>query len=140
MAKTFTLSAMFLAGVALLLASIGVYGVMAFLVSKREKEVGIHMALGATRRDVLALMLRQGMRPILVGVAMGVMGALGVSGILRALLIFPGTVDILYGAQWFDPLTFGGLTTLLMAIALLACYLPARRATCLEPMIALRHE
>ena len=140
MAKTFTLSAMFLAGVALLLASIGVYGVMAFLVSKREKEVGIHMALGATRRDVLALMLRQGMRPVLVGVAMGVMGALGVSGILRALLIFPGTVDILYGAQWFDPLTFGGLATLLMAIALLACYLPARRATCLEPMIALRHE
>ena len=98
------------------------------------------MALGATRRDVLALMLRQGMRPVLVGVAMGVMGALGVSGILRALLIFPGTVDILYGAQWFDPLTFGGLATLLMAIALLACYLPARRATCLEPMIALRHE
>jgi predicted permease len=140
MAKTFTLSAMFLAVVALLLASIGVYGVMAFLVSQREKEVGIHMALGATRGDVLALMLSQGMRPVVVGVAFGLMGALGVSGLLRAILIFPGSVDILYGARWFDPATFVGLASLLTAIALLACYLPARRATCVEPMIALRHE
>ena len=140
MAKTFTLSAMFLAGVALLLASIGVYGVMAFLVSQREKEVGVHMALGATRGDILALMLSQGMRPVVVGVALGLMGALGVSGLLRALLIFPGSVDILYGARWFDPDTFIGLASLLTVIALLACYLPARRATCVEPMIALRHE
>lgn len=140
MAKTFTLSAMFLAGVALLLASIGVYGVMAFLVSQREKEVGIHMALGATRTDVLALMLRQGMRPVVFGVMAGVLGALGVSGLLRAILIFPGSVDVLYGAKWFDPITFVGLASLLSAIALLACYFPARRATCVEPMIALRHE
>ena len=140
MAKTFTVSAMFLAAVALLLASIGVYGVMAFLVSQREKEVGIHMALGATRADVLALMLRQGMRPVAFGVLLGVLGALGVSGLLRAILIFPGSVDVLYGAKWFDPLTFVGLASLLAVIALLACYLPARRATCVEPMIALRHE
>jgi predicted permease len=140
MAKTFTLSAMFLAGVALVLASIGVYGVMAFLVSQREKEIGIHMALGATRGDVLALMLRQGMRPVAFGVMAGVLGSLGVSGLLRAILIFPGSVDVLYGAKWFDPVTFVGLASLLTAIALLACYFPARRATCVEPMIALRHE
>ena len=140
MAKTFTLSAMFLAAVALLLASIGVYGVMAFLVSQREKEVGIHMALGATPTDVMGLMLRQGMRPVALGVVLGVLGALGVSGLLRAILIFPGSVDVLYGAKWFDPVTFVGLASLLTAIALLACYLPARRATCVEPMIALRHE
>ena len=140
MAKTFTLSATFLATVALLLASIGVYGVMAFLVSQREKEIGVHMALGATRGDVLTLMLSQGMRPVVIGVAFGLMGALGVSGLLRAILIFPGSVDVLYGASWFDPATFLGLASLLTAIALLACYLPAQRATCVEPMIALRHE
>ena len=140
MAKTFSLSAMFLAGVALLLASIGVYGVMAFLVSQREKEVGIYMALGATRNDVLGLMLRQGMRPVIAGVAAGVISALGVSGLLRAILIFPGSVDVLYGAKWFDPVTFLGLASLLAAVALFACYLPARRATSVEPMIALRHE
>jgi ABC-type antimicrobial peptide transport system permease subunit len=140
MAKTFTVSATFLALVALLLASIGVYGVMAFLVSQREKEVGVHMALGATRGDVLALMLKEGMFPVVVGVALGLLGALGVSGVLRATLIFPGSVDILYGGRWFDPVTFLGLASLLAAIALFACYLPARRATCVEPMIALRHE
>src|SRR5690348_13213527 len=111
---------------------------MAFVVSQREKEVAIHMALGATRSDVLALMLRQGMRPVVLGVTIG--AALGVSGLLRAILIFPGSVDVLYGAKWFDPVTFVGLGTLLAAIALLACYFPARRATCVEPMIALRHE
>ena len=140
MAKTFTLSAMFLAGVALLLASIGVYGVMAFLVSQREKEVGVYMALGATRGDVLALMLKQGMRPVVVGVGLGLTCALGVSGLLRAILIFPGSVDVLYGAKWFDPVTFLGLSALLAIVALFACFLPARRATCLDPMIALRHQ
>src|SRR5262245_39425149 len=102
-ARIFALSAMFLAGLALALASIGVYGVMAFLVSQQEKEVGIHMALGATGRDVLLLMLSQGMRPVLIGGALGVVGAFGVSGLLRALLIFPGSVDVFYGARWFDP-------------------------------------
>ena len=140
MARTFTLSAMFLAGVALILASIGVYGVMAFLVSQREKEVGIHMALGATRQTVLLLMLRQGMRPVIFGGLLGMVGALSVSGFMRALLIFPGSVDVLYGARWFDPLTFVGLSLLLVIIALLACYVPARRATRIDPLVALRHE
>lgn len=140
MARTFTLSAMFLAGVALLLASIGVYGVMAFLVSQREREIGIHMALGASRRNVLLLMLSQGMRPVIVGGVLGIVGALAVSGLLRATLIFPGSVDVLYGAHWFDPPTFIGLSCLLAAIALFACYLPAQRATGVDPLVALRHE
>ncbi len=140
MARTFTLSAMFLAGVALILASIGVYGVMAFLVTQREKEVGIHMALGATRQNVLLLMLRQGMRPVIFGGVLGMVGAFTVSGFMRALLIFPGSVDVLYGARWFDPLTFVGLSLLLVAVALLACYVPARRATRVDPLVALRHE
>jgi predicted permease len=140
MARTFTLSALFLAGVALLLASIGVYGVMAFLVSQREREVGIHMALGATRRNVLLLMLGQGMRPVAIGGVFGIVAALGVSGLLRALLIFPGSMDVLYGAHWFDPATFLGLSCLLAAIALFACYLPARRAARVDPLVALRHE
>ena len=140
MARTFTLSALFLAGVALVLASIGVYGVMAFLVSQQEKEVGIHMALGATRGNVLLLMLRQGMRPVVIGGVLGIMGALGVSGLLRALLIFPGSVDVFYGTRWFDPVTFIGLSCLLAGIALFACYLPAQRATRVDPLAALRHE
>jgi len=140
MARTFTLSAMFLAGIALILASIGVYGVMAFLVSQREKEIGIHMALGATRQTVLLLMLRQGMRPVIFGGVLGIVGAFSVSGFMRALLIFPGSVDVLYGARWFDPLTFVGLSLLLVFIALLACYVPARRATRVDPLVALRHE
>jgi ABC-type antimicrobial peptide transport system permease subunit len=140
LARTFALSAMFLAGVAILLASIGVYGVMAFLVSQREKEVGIHMALGATKRHVMLLMLGQGMRPVVIGGMFGIVGALGVSGLLRALLIFPGSVDVLYGAHWFDPATFIGLSCLLAAIALFACCLPAQRATRVDPMVALRHE
>jgi putative ABC transport system permease protein len=113
---------------------------MAFLVSQREKEVGIHMALGATRQNVLLLMLSQGMRPVIFGGVLGMVGAFTVSGFMRALLIFPGSVDVLYGARWFDPLTFVGLSLLLVAVALLACYVPARRATRVDPLVALRHE
>jgi predicted permease len=140
MAKTFTFSATVLAIMALLLASIGVYGVMAFLASQREKEVGIHLALGATRRDVLLLMLSQGMRPVIVGGTIGFVGALAISGLMRSLLVFPGSVDILSGAHWFDPMTFIGLSCLLATIALIACYLPARRVTQIDPLAALRHE
>lgn len=68
------------------------------------------------------------------------MGALGVSGLLRAILIFPGSVDVFYGGHWFDPATFIGLSCLLAAIALFACYLPAQRATHVDPLVALRHE
>jgi predicted lysophospholipase L1 biosynthesis ABC-type transport system permease subunit len=140
MSRTFMMSAGMLAAMALVLASIGVYGVMAFLVSQREKEIGIRMALGARTSDVLRLMIEQGMRPVILGGIAGLLGALAVSGLLRALLLLPGSVDIFYGGQWFDPMTFGGLALLLATIALAACYIPARRATYVDPMVALRHE
>jgi ABC-type antimicrobial peptide transport system permease subunit len=140
MARTFAMAAIFLASLAILLASIGVYGVTAFLVSQREKEVGIHMALGASRSKVLRLMLSQGMRPVLFGGALGLVGALSLSGFMKALLYFPGSVDVLYGARWFDPATFAVLSCLLGAIALFACYIPARRVTRFDPIVALRYE
>lgn len=140
MARTFAMAAIFLATLAMVLACIGVYGVTAFLVSQREKEVGIHMALGASRAEVLRLMLSQGMRPVLFGGALGLVGALSLSGFMKALLYFPGSEDVLYGARWFDPGTFAGLSCLLGAIALFACYLPARRAMSVDPIVALRYE
>ena len=140
MARTFAMAAFSLAALAIVLASIGVYGVTAFLVSQREKEVGIHMALGASRGTVLRLMLSQGMQPVVLGGTLGIVGALGVSGFLKALLVFPGSVDVLYGGRWFDPMTFIGLALLLGVIALFACYLPARRAMRIDPMVALRYE
>ena len=140
MARTFAMAAIFLASLAILLASIGVYGVTAFLASQREKEVGIHMALGASRSKVLRLMLSQGMRPALFGGALGLVGALSLSGFMKALLYFPGSVDVLYGARWFDPATFAVLSCLLGATALFACYIPARRVTRVDPIVALRYE
>ena len=140
MARTFAMAAFSLAALAIVLASIGVYGVTAFLVSQREKEVGIHMALGASRGKVLRLLLSQGMRPVVLGGTLGLIGALGVSGFLRALLVFPGSVDVLYGASWFDPVTFIAMSLLLGVIASFACYLPARRAMKVDPMVALRYE
>jgi ABC-type antimicrobial peptide transport system permease subunit len=85
-------------------------------------------------------MLRQGLRPVIFGGCTGVAGALGVAGLLRALLIFPGSVDVLYGAKWFDPAVFVGLSLLLAGIALVACYAPAWRAMQVDPMVAWRHE
>jgi predicted permease len=138
MGRTFALSAALLALTALALASIGIYGVTAFVVSQREKEIGIRMALGAAAGDVLRLLIAQAMRPVIVGGFVGGLVALGVSGMLHALLVFPGTVDMLYGGRWFDPVAFIGLSALVAALATAACYLPARRVTNVDPMAALR--
>jgi len=140
MGHTFALSAAILAAMALALASIGIYGVTTYFVSQREKEIGIRMALGAASSDVLRLVIKQGMRPVVGGGLVGLIAALGVSGSLHALLLFPGTVDLLYGGRWFDPAAFIGLSALLTAIALAACYVPARRATQFDPMVALRND
>jgi ABC-type antimicrobial peptide transport system permease subunit len=121
-----------LAGLALLMASVGLYGVMSFSVNQRTKEIGIRAALGATARDIVGLIVRQGVRLIAVGIVVGLGAGIGFALLLPKLL-FGGT-----GA--FDPLTFGVVTLVFGTVALLACWLPARRAAKVDPMIALRAE
>jgi predicted permease len=114
---------------ALILASIGIYGVLAYSVAQRTSEIGLRMALGAQPRQVLALVLRQGMLLALIGAGVGIVVALPVARMAGGLL---------YGVSATDPLTYAGITLLLMGVALLACYLPARRATRIDPLVALR--
>jgi len=117
--------------IALLLACIGIYGVTAYSVSRRTRELGIRMALGAQRRDVSGLVIRQGMTPVLIGIVIGLSSAFFLTRWMSSLL---------FRVSANDPLTFAGIALLLVAIALLACYVPARRATKVDPMIALRSE
>jgi putative ABC transport system permease protein len=117
--------------VALLLAAVGIYGVIAFTVAQRTNEIGIRVAMGAQRGDVLQLVLGQGSRLILLGVALGMMAGLLLTRLMSGLL---------FGISPTDPTTFAGVALLLAAVALLACYMPARRATRVDPLIALRYE
>jgi len=119
------------AGLALLLSTLGLYGVLAYTVKQRTNEIGIRMALGAQRRDVLWLVLWQGMRLAIVGVTIGVAVALALTRVITSLL---------FEVKPTDPLTFAGVSLFLLFLALLACYLPARRATQVDPMAALRYE
>jgi putative ABC transport system permease protein len=127
---TMALLAVF-AGIALVLASIGIYGVLSYLVGQRTQEIGVRMALGAARWDVMRMILTDGARLAAAGIAIGVVAALGLTHLMTSLL---------FGVKPTDVLTFVLVSCTLAVIALLACYLPARRAMQIDPMTALRNE
>ena len=118
-------------GLALLLSAVGVYGVLSYSVNQQTREIGLRMALGAQRRDVMRLILGQGLRLAVLGLGLGVLVALGLMRVL---------VSLLFGVRAYDPSTYTAVALLLTAVALLACYIPARRAMRVDPMVALRYD
>jgi macrolide transport system ATP-binding/permease protein len=129
--RAMALLASVLGALALLLASIGLYGVMSFIVTQRTREIGVRLALGAKGGDVVRLFLKEGLRLIVIGIAVGLAGSVGVSRLLVAALVDMSPLD---------PLAFGGVSIFLALVALMACWIPARRATKVDPQVALRHE
>jgi putative ABC transport system permease protein len=120
-----------LGGLSLFLSVIGVYGVISYVTSQRTHEVGIRMAIGAQRFDVLGMILRQGLALVFIGLAIGLTFSFAATRFLKSLLFQISSID---------PVTFGGVSLLLIAVAAFACFVPARRATQVDPLIALRHE
>jgi putative ABC transport system permease protein len=117
--------------IALVLAAVGIYGIMAHSVTQRTQEIGLRMALGAQLRDVLAMVLRSGMSLALIGIAIGLAGAFALTRLMRTLL---------FGVTPTDAVTFASVAVILFVVAFLACYIPARRATRVDPLVALRYE
>jgi len=119
------------AGVALLLASIGIYGVMAYTFSQRTNEIGIRMAMGAQRGDILRIAVSEGVMIVVFGVTAGLAGSFVLTRFLQAML---------FDVKPTDPITFAAISGLLATVSLAACFVPARRATRVDPLVALRHE
>jgi putative ABC transport system permease protein len=119
------------ANLALALACVGIYGVISYVVGRRTREIGLRMALGAQRGDVMRMVLGEGVRMALAGVSVGMAGAFGLTRLME---------NQLFGVSAHDPFTFGAVTLLLMFVALAACYIPARRAMRVDPAVALRCE
>jgi len=122
------------------LAGVGIYGVMAYLVSQRVKEIGIRMALGASPKAVLRDVVLAGLRPVLVGMTVGFSLAAVIACLLQTSLAAPSSADLFYGVPFYDPATFLGLTGFVAAVAVAASAIPARRAIRVDPIVALRHE
>jgi putative ABC transport system permease protein len=129
--RFYTMLLVAFAGVALLLSAIGIYGVMAYAVALRTSEIGIRIALGATARHVLGQVMREGMSVAVLGVAAGALAALWLTGVLSGLL---------YGVSATDPATFASVALILLGVASLACWIPARRATRVDPLVAMKSE
>jgi putative ABC transport system permease protein len=119
------------AGLALILASVGIYGVMSYSVTQRTQELGVRIALGAQRRDIFSLVLKQGIILALIGVGIGLAAAIGLSKVVAS---------VLYGISATDPVTFISVAVIMIAVALVACFFPARKATKVDPLTAMRYE
>ncbi len=140
MSNAFAAMAAILAMLALALAAVGIYGVIAYLVSQRTREIGVRMALGADSAALWKRVLLQGLRPVFAGMALGGAVAACLSGILHQTLVFPGSMDFLYGVPFYDPLTFASLAAFVLVVATIAGAIPSRRALRVDPAVALRYE
>jgi putative ABC transport system permease protein len=140
MSHEFALLAAILAILALALAVVGIYGVIAYLVSRRTREIGVRMALGADSAALLKGVLLNGLRPVFAGMLLGAAAAGCLSALLHQTLAFPGSMDFLYGVPFYDPATFATLAGVVLTVAAMASAIPARRALRVDPAVALRYE
>ena len=140
LSQSLMMIASILAVLAVFLAGVGIYGVLSYLVGLRTKEIGVRIALGARATDVIQNVIVTGLRPVFGGMVAGMAIAAALSTLLHETLVFPGSMDFLYGVPFYDPVTFAGLFSFALVVTAVASIVPARRAMRVDPMVALRHE